>query len=106
MRKINKKSKNGEIKLENVIDTEIKLRYIEYSEMNCKEVIRLAITMKMARVGANLTQQEVADIMGIHVQTYMKMEKNPEEVSIKDAKRFSKIVGVPWSDIFFDKDRN
>ena len=40
----------------------------------------MAMTMKMARVGANLTQQQIADKMGIHVQTYLKMEKDSEIV--------------------------
>ena len=62
--------------------------------------------MKMARIGKGLTQQEVADILGVHVTTYAKMEKNPEEVSIKDAKRFADIVGIPATDIFFGSNRN
>ena len=66
----------------------------------------MVVTMKMARIGKNLTQQEVADILGIHVTTYAKMEKNPEEVSIKDAKRFADIVGIPATDIFFGSNRN
>lgn len=66
----------------------------------------MGVTMKMARVGANLTQQETADKMGIHVQTYAKMEKNPDEISIKDATLFSKIVGIPITEIFFGADRN
>ena len=41
----------------------------------------MAISMKMARVGADLTQQQVADKMGIHVQTYSKMESNSEIIS-------------------------
>lgn len=62
--------------------------------------------MKMARVGANLTMKEVAEKMGIHEQTYAKMEKNPEEISIKDSKIFAEIVGVPWADIFFQNNSN
>ena len=61
----------------------------------------MAITMKMARVGADLTQQQVADKMGMHVQTYAKIENNPEEATIKEARLFSSIVGRDWSDIFF-----
>lgn len=66
----------------------------------------MVVTMKMARIGKGLTQQEVADILGVHVTTYAKMEKNPEEVSIKDAKRFADIVGIPATDIFFGSNRN
>lgn len=66
----------------------------------------MILTMKMARVGANLTQQEVADKMGIHVQTYAKIENDSESITIAEAKQFSEIVGVNWTDIFFGADRN
>lgn len=66
----------------------------------------MAISMKMARVGANLTQQQVADKMGIHVQTYSKMENNSESVTIGEAKLFGRIVGVAWTEIFFGEDSN
>lgn len=59
------------------------------------------ITMKQARVGADMTQKDVADRLGVHVQTYMRMEKNPEDVTIGQGKKFSEIVGVRFEDIFF-----
>lgn len=65
----------------------------------------MTMTMKMARVGAGLTQQQVADKMGIHVQTYLKMEKDSDGVTIREAKLFSEIVGVAWSEIFFGMNR-
>lgn len=66
----------------------------------------MAISMKMARVGANLTKQQIADKMGVHVQTYSKMENDPESMSIKDAKLFCNIVGISYSDIFFSNNSN
>ena len=66
----------------------------------------MTMTMKMARVGAGLTQQQVADKMGIHVQTYLKMEKASDGVTIREAKLFSEIVGVAWSEIFFGNESN
>ena len=61
----------------------------------------MALTMKQARIGINATQQEIADKMGVHVQTYAKMEREPEDITIKEAKLFSQIVGLPISDIYF-----
>ena len=66
----------------------------------------MTMTMKMARVGAGLTQQQVADKMGIDVQTYLKMEKDSAGVTIREAKLFSEIVGVAWSEIFFGNESN
>ena len=62
---------------------------------------KMHITMKQARVGADMTQQQVADRMGVHVQTYQRMENNPEDVTIRQGKSFSEIVGVRFEDIFF-----
>jgi DNA-binding XRE family transcriptional regulator len=64
------------------------------------------LTMKQARLLAELTQQEIAEILGVHVQTYMKWEKNPEEMSIGTAKQFSRIVKREFEDIFFDAESN
>lgn len=61
----------------------------------------MQITMKQARVGAEMTQQQVADKMGVHVQTYQRMEQNPQDVTIKQGKRFSEIVGCNFEDVFF-----
>jgi DNA-binding XRE family transcriptional regulator len=64
------------------------------------------LTLKQARLLAELTQQEIAEILGVHVQTYMKWEKNPEEMSIGTAKQFSRIVKREFEDIFFDAESN
>ncbi len=66
----------------------------------------MRITMKQARVGAEMTQQQVADRMGVHVQTYQRMENNPEDVTIRQGKSFSEIVGVRFEDIFFINNSN
>lgn len=66
----------------------------------------MAMTMKMARVGAGYTQQQIADKMGIHVQTYSKMENDSDSVTIGEAKQFSEIVGVAWAEIFFCNQSN
>lgn len=66
----------------------------------------MAITLKMARVGAGLTQAETAYKLGVHPQTYSKYEKNPEEMSIKDARKFCDICGVKMDDIFLFSNSN
>lgn len=64
------------------------------------------ITVKMARIGANLTQQEVADAMGVHVQTYSQMERHPEKMSIEEAISFGRIVGRDWTTISYGSNSN
>ena len=74
--------------------------------MKRKEDIIVQVTMKQARVGANMTQQDVADRLGVHVQTYQRMESHPGDVTIKQGKIFADIVGLNFDDIFFDTDSN
>lgn len=61
----------------------------------------MTITMKQARVGIGASQKEIAEKLGVHEQTYGRMEKNPEDVTIGQAIAFSKIVGLKVEDIFF-----
>lgn len=61
----------------------------------------MSVTVKQARIGIEATQQEIADLMGIHVQTYARLEKHPEDMTIKQAIAFAKIVRLSVSDISF-----
>lgn len=66
----------------------------------------MATPVKVARIEADMSQQDVADRMGIHVQTYAKLEKNPDMMTIDDAKLFASIVGRNITDIFFASNSN
>ncbi|KZE79280.1 hypothetical protein AV654_17570 [Paenibacillus elgii] len=66
----------------------------------------MELTMKKARMLAELTQKDVAEMLGVHVHTYVKWERNPDEISIGTAKQFSRIVNVDFEEIFFDKESN
>lgn len=61
----------------------------------------MGLSLKQHRLVKGKTQEEMAIMLGVHVQTYRKLEENPEEVSIKQAKMISKFLGVPYNDIFF-----
>lgn len=73
---------------------------------NLKGVMCMQITMKQARVGADMTQADVAEKMGIHPTTYLRMEKHPEDLTIKQARVFSNIVGLKFDDIIFVDESN
>ncbi|MED4122636.1 helix-turn-helix transcriptional regulator [Halalkalibacterium halodurans] len=66
----------------------------------------MQLTLKQARLLSDLTQKEVAEMLGVHVHTYMKWERNPEEMSIGTAKQFAKIVNRGIEEIFFDSESN
>ena len=61
----------------------------------------MAISVKAARVDANLTQGEMSVKMNIHVQTYRKIEENPETATVKQAIQIAEITGHSIEDIFF-----
>lgn len=66
----------------------------------------MAITLKMARVGAGLTQAQMAEKMGVHVQTIAKYEKEPYKMSVLDVFKYCEICGVRFDDIFLLNDPN
>lgn len=59
------------------------------------------ITVKAARVNAGLTQEELANKMGVHRSTISSWETNPSTMQIKDAELLCKILNIPISNIFF-----
>lgn len=61
------------------------------------------LTLKQARLIREKSQDYMADLLGIHVQTYRKLEENPEEVTIKQAKLISVALGFSYDMIFFTK---
>lgn len=60
----------------------------------------MKLTVKQARLFSGKTQREIAEILGVHVQTYMKWERKPDEMSVGTAKQFSRIVEQDFESIF------
>ena len=54
-----------------------------------------------ARKKARYTQEEVANLLGISRPTYARMEKSPQDISIKEARSLAKIFEIPVEEIFF-----
>ena len=61
----------------------------------------MKLTIKQIRAGKNLTQRQMAELLGVHRDTYLKMEKYPEKISLKMAKRIAEISGYDFDNIFF-----
>lgn len=57
--------------------------------------------LEEARNIARFTQDSVAGILGISRATYAKMEKNPEIITIEEAKKLAALFNTPVEDIFF-----
>lgn len=64
----------------------------------------MVLTLKQARLVREMTQEQVAEILGVHVQTYRRIEQEPDEATIGQAKRISKELGLNYNEIFFGSD--
>lgn len=62
----------------------------------------MKFTLKQVRLLKGLKQIEVAKKLGVHVQTYRRMEKYPDSVTIGDAKKIREILGISYDYIFFN----
>lgn len=61
------------------------------------------IKLSEARRMRGYSQEYMADKIGCHRITYAKMEENPENISMKDARIISEILQLGMDDlIFFD----
>lgn len=58
-------------------------------------------TVKQARRFANLTQSKMADLLGMCVDTYRKIENNPEKATVEQAKLIAEVTGISLDCIFF-----
>lgn len=63
----------------------------------------MALDLRKARLISDKTQQEMADALGCYIDTYRKLEKNPELCTIEQAKKISEFLGMSVNEIFFTK---
>jgi transcriptional regulator with XRE-family HTH domain len=61
----------------------------------------MALTVRQWRKAREMTQEQMAEKLGVHMNTYMNWEKDPGKISIANAKAISEILEVPLDDIVF-----
>ena len=59
------------------------------------------LNLRQARRLKEKAQDEMADLLNIHVQPYRKIEENPDNTTIGQAKKIADFLGIPYDDIFF-----
>lgn len=64
----------------------------------------MAQSIRSARRAREITQQEMADSLQVHVQTYRKLEEHPENATVKQAREIARILGVRYDDLTFAQD--
>ncbi len=58
-------------------------------------------TIKEWRRVKNISQEEMANACGVHVNTYRTWEEKPEMIKLTNAQKIADRLGVPMSDIIF-----
>lgn len=61
----------------------------------------MAFTVKQARMLAEKTQRQMAEMLGVCVDTYRSIELHPDTATVEQAKIISKVTGIPYDQIFF-----
>lgn len=60
-------------------------------------------TIKLCRTKLDLTQEEMAKLLGVSKESYQKYENYKTTMRIDLAVKFSEIVGIPFDSIIFFK---
>lgn len=61
----------------------------------------MLLTLREWRRAKEISQTEMATMLNVHPQTYMKWEKEPEKISWGKAVEISEILGISINDISF-----
>lgn len=69
--------------------------------MKDKENDDFKITLEAARVNAGKNQRDMANLLDITVQTYIKLEKNPSKITYEQGKKISNFLNIPQKYIIF-----
>lgn len=59
------------------------------------------VTLKMLRAGANLTQEQIAEKLGISPSTWSKWENGKTFPDVADIIKIEKLFNISYSDINF-----
>lgn len=57
----------------------------------------MKLTLKQARVGAGLTQEQMAEKLGVSTVTYNSYERNPSKMQVQKLVKFSQATGIETS---------
>lgn len=60
-----------------------------------------ALTLRQWRLAKEISQEEMAKRLDVHVNTYIAWEKDSGKISMDNASRICRILEVPADDIIF-----
>ena len=62
------------------------------------------MNLKEKRIKRGMTQQEVADAVGITKATYCNIELGKRSTKVKTAKRIAKVLKFKWTELYEEDD--
>lgn len=63
----------------------------------------MKLTIKEWRRAKEISQEKMADLCGVHINTYRAWEDNPEEIRIGKAVLIANKLNIPLEDILFTR---
>ena len=63
--------------------------------------MEMALSVGAWRRAKDISQKDMAEKLGVHVNTYQNWEKSPQNISIENAQKIAEIFGVSFEDISF-----
>lgn len=66
----------------------------------------MALTIRQWRRAKEITQEQMAERLGIHVNTYQNWEEAPGKISVTKAVEIAEILGITINDIVFQSESN
>ena len=64
----------------------------------------MSLTLRQWRRAKEISQEKMAELLKIHVNTYQNWEESPEKISIEKAREISSILNVDLDNISFRKE--
>ena len=66
--------------------------------------MEMALSVGAWRRAKEISQKDMAEKLGVHVNTYQNWEKSPQNISIENARKIAEIFGVSFEDISFTEE--
>lgn len=66
-----------------------------------KKMEQMTMTLKQHRLVRELSLAKMAELLGVHMNTYIKWEKEPWKISIEVAEKICDILGISFDVIIF-----
>lgn len=64
----------------------------------------MALTLRQWRKAREITQEQMAKALNIHINTYQNWEKDPGRISVTNVMKIAEVLKVSINDIIFNSE--